>query len=735
MAMNHAVFESESADQDDVAEADRDSVRGADEFDDLVTMAAHLAGVSTATLCIAESDRLRLAASHPAPLPPGAAVMLACDAALWSALDRETPVLHIADARSDARCDALHGTPEAPAFVLGVAVLDTSGQPLGVLCVADAQPRATLAEGLVENLHRLARVATRLIERRALQRSNRIAGKIAQADFSGVIVVDASGCVTYANTAAGTLFGGRAVLGADLHALFPATLQRDPDDAQQWLKLGAPGPGRTPQLSYDLRMRHADGSVRIVEAARCGWLAGDDSGMALILRDVTERRQLHDRTRRLSHRDELTGLPHRTAVLGVLDSLLRERVQPLGVAVLGLDNFRALNDTLGHAVGDAVLQLVACRLQATLPAHASLARFGGDEFALAYPRAFASDIDAHLHEVMLELAKPCQVDHHLIHIEASVGVAMAEANIDSSELIARADLAMQRAKRNGGRQLRHFEPDMRVEAHDRRRLDLELRRACTEGEFELHYQPQVCLLTGRPTGAEALLRWRHPQRGLLSPDKFIEALATSSVAPAVGRWIIERACEDASAWPQVDDRQLSIGVNLFPVQLDGERLPGEVDYALARSGLRSAHLELELTETIALRDDGIAASALANLRARGIRVAYDDFGTGYASLSVLRRLPVDRVKIDRSFVRDVLANRGDAAIVRSILLIARNFDLRVIAEGVETPAQADLLRELGCHEAQGFLYSPALPACDFAQWVRSRMETLALRQAPVAGHA
>jgi EAL domain-containing protein (putative c-di-GMP-specific phosphodiesterase class I) len=294
---------------------------------------------------------------------------------------------------------------------------------------------------------------------------------------------------------------------------------------------------------------------------------------------------------------------------------------------------------------------------------------------------------------------------------------------------------MQRAKRSGGRQLRHFEPDMRAEAHDRRRLDVELRRACTEGEFELHYQPQVCLLTGRPTGAEALLRWRHPQRGLLSPDKFIEALAMSSVAPAVGRWIIERACEDASAWPQVDNRQLSIGVNLFPVQLDGERLPGEVDYALARSGLRSAHLELELTETIALRDDGIAASALANLRARGIRVAYDDFGTGYASLSVLRRLPVDRVKIDRSFVRDVLANRGDAAIVRSILLIARNFDLRVIAEGVETPAQADLLRELGCHEAQGFLYSPALPACDFAQWVRSRMETLALRQAPVAGHA
>jgi len=419
-----------------------------------------------------------------------------------------------------------------------------------------------------------------------------------------------------------------------------------------------------------------------------------------------------------------------------LTALLAEGAHPLGVALIGLDSFRTINDTLGHTIGDAVLQVVAARLQSGLPAGAQLARFGGDEFALLYPRTDGEAIDCQLRTVLLDLARPCQVDQHLVHIEASVGAAMAEATAGSDELIARADLAMQRAKRNGGRQLRYFEPGMRTEALDRRQLDLELRRACRDDEFELHYQPQVCLSTGVPTGAEALLRWRHPQRGLLTPDKFIDALGQSSVGPAVGRWILERACQDAATWPIVDGRRLAVGVNLFPVQLDHERLPNEVEHALNRSGLTAAHLELELTEKIALGDDdGSAADALAALRARGIRVAYDDFGTGYASLSILRRLPVDRVKIDRSFVRDILANRGDAAIVRSILLIARNFDLRVIAEGVETPEQAELLHGLGCQEAQGYLYSPALPPREFSRWLAARLRSASLQQMSVAGHA
>ncbi|HEY4556199.1 MAG TPA: bifunctional diguanylate cyclase/phosphodiesterase, partial [Lysobacter sp.] len=418
----------------------------------------------------------------------------------------------------------------------------------------------------------------------------------------------------------------------------------------------------------------------------------------------------------------------RAALLAMLEQNLRQRARPLGVALLGLDHFRAVNDTLGHHVGDAVLQLVACRLQFSLPPNARLSRFGGDEFALLYPSTDQEAIQRHLRAVLLDLSRPCEVDRNLVHIEASIGMAMADLpNLDATELVARADLAMQHAKRNGGRRVSRFEPNMRVEALDRRRLDLELRRACEQEEFELHYQPQIDLVTGQPTGAEALLRWRHPERGLLTPDKFIDALAQSSVNAAVGRWILQRACRDAAGWPSIGGRKLAVGINLFPVQLDDERLLAEVDQALGASGLLPARLELELTETIALRDDGVAASALASLRARGIRVAYDDFGTGYASLSMLQRLPVDRVKIDRSFVRDVLVNRGDAAIVRSILLIARNLDLRVIAEGVETPQQAEMLRDLGCEEAQGFLYSRALHPTDFGQWLAAYQQ--------VAGHA
>ncbi|MFC0677039.1 putative bifunctional diguanylate cyclase/phosphodiesterase [Lysobacter korlensis] len=693
----------------------RNETGRSDGFDDVVAMAVQLLDAPVAALAMLEGGRLHVLAER--GLGP---VALSPLQPLLDGLTVHMPVRLLLDANVDPafQIDPLVRAAPNLRFVLAVAVPGTGDETLGVLLVADPRPRVSVRAASQSLLQRLAQLSAGLIERRRLERTNRIAEQIAHADFSGVIVVDGRGEVTFANPAAEMIFGHPLPAGARVNELFPDELQSNPEGTVQWLRDGSPGLA-APQASHDLRIRTRQGDLRTLEAARCAWVSGGEPGMALILRDVTERRLLRHRLN-VSPNDELTGLPRRGSLLAVLDTFLRDRVRPLGVALLGLDNFRTVNDTLGHTIGDAVLQLVACRLQFSLPPSARLARFGGDEFALVYPGTEQDAIQRHLRAVLSDLARPCEVDHNLVHIEASIGVAMCdEPNMESGELVARADLAMQHAKRSGGRRLSRFEPDMRVEAHDRRRLDLELRRACDEEEFELHYQPQIDLFSGRPTGAEALLRWRHPERGLLSPDKFIDALANSSVNATVGRWILERACRDAMTWPVIDGRKLAIGINLFPVQLDDERLLGEVDHALASTGLAPARLELELTETIALRDDGIAASALASLRARGIRVAYDDFGTGYASLSMLQRLPVDRVKIDRSFVRDVLANRGDAAIVRSILLIARNFNLRVIAEGVETAAQAEMLRELGCDEAQGFLYSRALPLADFNRWIES----------------
>ena len=707
------------------------------EFDDLVCMASQLLDSPIALIAVAEGDHFRMVAERGLGVP-----LAPREHAICRVLGYDTPLLILPDASADARFrdDQAVACADGVRFFLGIALFGSTGLLLGVLSVADRQQREIVSGDTLEMLQRLGRLAARLIERHAFERSNRIAEQIARADFSAVMVVNAAGLVTFANDAAQAVFGPAVDSGQSVDALFPSALQADPNAVAAWLHTGAGDAHDARAASHELRVRSTDGELRTLEAVRCAWLADADSAtsvpdgtsvFALILRDITDHRRLQQRRRRADQQDSLTGLPNRPTLLATLDAL-SAKTTSLGVALLGLNNFRAVNDTLGHAIGDAVLQVVACRLLARLPANAHLARFDGDEFVLVFPDTAADVIEALLRTMLRELARPCEVDHQRIHLEASVGLAMYDISNDSNdkdadhadakELVARAGLAMQHAKRANGQQLRQFQPGMRVAAIDRRKLDLELRRACRDGEFELHYQPQIDLASGRPTGAEALLRWRHPERGLLLPVEFIDALAHSAVALAVGRWILQRACRDAAAWPTVDGRRLAVGVNLFPVQFDDEHLLEEVDHALALSGLPPAQLELELTETIALHDDGVAEHVLAKLRARGIRVAYDDFGTGFASLSMLHRLPVDRVKIDRSFVRSVMENRGDEAIVRSIALIARNFDLKVIAEGVETPSQAEFLRELGCHDVQGFLYSKALAPTAFDRWLATHVD-------------
>lgn len=692
-----------------------------EEFADVVSLAALLLDAPIVTLSVGHGDDSRLIAQH------GLGPATAADNALLRAAGTEAPRLLVTDASADARFSADPIVAGAPGvrFFLAVAMTGADGHCIGVLGIADTAVRDGLPRDGERVLDRLVRLAAKLLDRRQLQRRNRIASQIMQADFSAVVVVDARDSVVFVNRAAEALFGGRArgMRGMPIQALFAAHLQPDPAAAEAWLRGEASGGTGTAQ--FNLLVQGAGGELRTLEAARCAWRLNQGQGVALVLRDITQRLAQQEHLRRIALYDPLTGLPNRNALVDVLDAHLRSGMPALGLALLGLDGFKAINDTLGHANGDALLQAVAERLQTMLPEGASIARFGGDEFAIVYPDVDADALEARLARLFAGDRPPYDVNGHRIHLDASIGLAVFGqgdddgAAIEGKDLIARADLALYKAKAGGGRQYCRFEPGMRREIDARRLLDLELRRAHLRNEFELHYQPQIDLGSGVTVGAEALLRWRHPERGLLAPVDFIEALGSSPVAAEVGRWILHQACLDAARWPRVGGREIAISINLFPVQVTNGRLQDEVGQALDASGLQAERLELEITENIALRPGDMASRSLADLRARGVRLAFDDFGTGYASLSMLQRFQIDRVKIDRSFVRDMLANHGDAAIVRSIMLISRNLELEVIAEGVENLDQADLLRDLGCQGAQGFLYAPALASHAFDAWLAS----------------
>jgi diguanylate cyclase (GGDEF)-like protein/PAS domain S-box-containing protein len=469
------------------------------------------------------------------------------------------------------------------------------------------------------------------------------------------------------------------------------------------------------------RLRKDGSSVDIcLSAAPLFGPDGAVRGVAFLHEDMTARKQAEEQLRRFAHYDQLTGLANRHTLEGKLDALLRGG-SGSAVILLDLDGFKDVNDTLGHSTGDQLLIEVADRLKAAMRNHGSDAfacRLGGDEFVAILPGCgdplAASEI---VGAMLTRLAAPYEIAEHVLHLGASAGLAIAPLHGSSvAELLSNADLALYQAKKDGGRMCRMFTPTLRAQAQVRRGLAAELPRALDRGEFELFYQPQVRLADGAVTGAEALLRWRHPQRGILGPGPFIDALAASAIAPALGRWIIETACTQAAAWRASGCPLGRIAVNLFPTQLRRPALIDDVEHALRASALPPEVLELEITENIALSREE-AALPLQMLRAQGVKIAFDDFGTGYASLRCLTMFPVSRIKIDRSFVERITNSARDAAIVRSIITMAKSLDLEVVAEGVETDAQAAFLRNERCQEAQGYLYGKPLMATEFAAYL------------------
>jgi diguanylate cyclase (GGDEF)-like protein len=443
-----------------------------------------------------------------------------------------------------------------------------------------------------------------------------------------------------------------------------------------------------------------------------------DGGWVATHEDITERRHAEARITHLAHYDALTDLPNRALFH---EQLKRElaRIAPgeqLAVMYIDIDEFKSVNDTLGHLIGDELLKSVAVSLGRCIRDTDFVARLGGDEFAIVQTGVgTADDVTGLVTRVLDTIREPYECLGHQVTTDASIGIALApQHGTDLDQILKNADLAMYAAKSAGRRTYRFFEPEMDARVRARRILEMDLRQAISDGAFEVHYQPCVSLRDNKITGCEALLRWRHSERGMISPAEFIPIAEETGLINQLGEWVLTTACAEATTWPE----HIKLAVNVSPVQFKSGTLALKIVAALAASGLPASRLELEITEAVLIRDDEVALAILHQLRTIGVGIALDDFGTGYSSLSYLQRFPFDKIKIDRCFVNDIAEPDGSSCIVQAVVNIAAARQMTTTAEGVETQQQRELLRALGCAEMQGYLFSPAKPAAEIRQLFR-----------------
>jgi diguanylate cyclase (GGDEF)-like protein/PAS domain S-box-containing protein len=437
--------------------------------------------------------------------------------------------------------------------------------------------------------------------------------------------------------------------------------------------------------------------------------------------DVTAKRQAEARIAHMAHHDALTGLPNRALFHERLDETLvrvhRDR-ETLAVLYLDLDQFKTVNDGLGHPAGDKLLVAAADRLRTCLRVSDMVARFGGDEFAvLQIGLAGPHEAGILAERIVTLLSEPYDIDGQQVVIGASAGIALAPDDGETAEqLLGNADMALYQAKEDGRRTFCFFQPGMGASLRAHHTLGLDLRKALAAGEFEVYYQPLVTLETGGISGFEALLRWRHPLRGMVAPTKFIPLAEETGLIVPIGEWVLRQACAEAAIWPD----NLKVAVNLSPVQFKKSNLPQVVFATLASAGLPAARLELEITESIFLAESKTNLATLRRLRALGVGISMDDFGTGYSGLSYLRAFPFDKIKIDRSFISELSESADCMAIIQAITNLGSNLGIPTLAEGVETQKQLSWLREAGCTEMQGYLFSRPVPASEIAGLLSSQ---------------
>ena len=439
-----------------------------------------------------------------------------------------------------------------------------------------------------------------------------------------------------------------------------------------------------------------------------GWLATHE--------DITERQRSERQIAHMARHDALTDLPNRVLLRDTLEHELKrvKRGECLAVLCLDLDQFKSVNDALGHPTGDELLKLVGERLRGCTREPDTVARLGGDEFAIIMTKMEQPrDAAALSKRIRDSIIKPYQIDGHQIVTDISIGISVAPFDaIEADPLLRNADMALYGAKADGRGTYRFFEPEMNTRMQARRELEMDLRKALVGKEFELHYQPLVNLQTNEVNGFEALLRWNHPKRGLVSPADFIPVAEETGLIVPLGEWVLKAACYEAVDWPE----HIKIAVNLSPAQLNNRNLLSVVKGALSETGVPPNKLQLEITETVLLQNTFATLATLHELRKIGVEVALDDFGTGYSSLSYLRSFPFDKIKIDRSFIQDLSNGAEPVAIVQAVANLAKCLNMTSTAEGVETQQQLELLQSMGCTEMQGYLFSRARPASEIRQF-------------------
>ena len=486
----------------------------------------------------------------------------------------------------------------------------------------------------------------------------------------------------------------------------------------------------------DFRLENPDG--RIVYIHQETDFERDENGVLLkalgTFQDVTEIREAESRIRQIAFFDNVTGLPNRTFFMDRLSEMLslsRRNATCMALMFVDLDQFKRVNDSWGHHAGDELLRQVSNRLRETLRRcdfvsrvgngdDETLARLGGDEFVVLLPQIRRPEDAARVARRLLkEFKQPFVIENTEIFVSGSIGISTYPADgTDEQTLLKHADVAMYQVKENGRNGYRFYTPEMNTRSIERLNMETSLWHALKNGEFLLHYQPKIDLTSHAVIGAEALVRWEHPDLGLVSPGDFIPIAEESGLIVPLGKWVLEEACRQAAAWQRDSGQNWQVSVNISAAQFQRAELTNTIDQAVKAAGLAPSLLQVELTESTLMKDTESHIEILNQLRDMGVEVAIDDFGTGYSSLGYLKRLPIDCLKIDRCFVREMTSDSRDAAIVRSTIALAHNLDLRLVAEGVEDANQNAMLYEFGCDAVQGYFYAPAMSPPNFVEWVQ-----------------